>query len=513
MRNLKEDMNIKNKLVKNTTFNSLNVFISMAIGFFLLPIILQIIGKELYGIYILIITLSGYINIMETGVGTASVKFISQHLIKNEKKEINEILTNSLIFYFLVGVITATVLVLISLFFVNFFNIPPRYLSLTKQTLIFAGIALLIIWPLRLFRKVLEGNQDYTVTSGATIAFEILNFLLIILFLRKCSNPFLFFVILKFISQIFLNLFFCVYSFRRLDFLKVDYYLISKKAFKKIFKFSSILYLCKIIGLLIFNTDKILISVFLNISSITLYEITYKFLQLVKNVSNLSSSAILPLVSSLNSKNDNNKIKEIFLRVSKYTIVLVLPITISIIIFAKYIVLYWLGPEYNSIVFPIQLFVSYSIYNCSLALVGQILVAIDKVRYTLYYRIGIAVSNLILSIILIILTKNFIGVIWGTVISYCIGYPIYLSIALKLIKVDFYEFLNKVILPTYPYAIFPVIIGILICQLVPPKNLIYTLIDMGGVVFLYFNCVFFMGLKSYERRDIKEIALKLIGVN
>jgi len=504
-------MNTKERLVKNTTFNSLNVFISMAIGFFLLPIILQIIGKKLYGIYILVITLSGYFNIMETGVGTASVKFISQHLIKNEKEEINEILTNSLIFYFLVGLVTATILVSISLFFVNFFNIPPRYLSLTKQTIIFAGIALLIIWPLRLFRKVLEGNQDYTGTSGATIAFEILNFLLIILFLRKCSNPFLFFVLLKFISQIFLNLFFCVYSYRRLDFLKVDYYLISKKAFKKIFKFSSILYLCKIIGLLIYNTDKILISIFLNVSSITLYEISYKFHQLVRTVNNLSSSALLPTISSLNSKNDNNKIKEIFFRVQKYTIVLVLPIAISIIIFAKYIVLYWLGPEYKSVVFPIQLFVSYFIYNCSLALVGQILVAIDKVRYTLYYRI--VVSNLILSIIFIILTKKFIGVIWGTVISYCIGYPIYLSIALKLIKINFREFLNKVILPTYPYAIIPLIVGFLIMQVIPPKNLIYTLIDMGGIVFLYFNCVFFVGLKSYERKDFKNIALKLIGVN
>jgi len=506
-------MNIKNRLVKNTTFNALNVFITMAINFILLPIILRTMGNELYGIYILIITLSGYFNIMETGVGTASVKFVSQHLIKNEKKEINEILTNSLIFYFLVGLVTATILVLISLFFVKFFNIPQRYLSLTKQTLVFAGIALLIIWPLRLFRKVLEGNQDYTVTSGTTVAFEILNFLLIILFLRKCSNPFLFFVLLKFISQIFLNLFFCIYSFRRLDFLKVDFYLISKKAFKKIFKFSSILYLCKIIGLLIYNTDKILISVFLNVSSITLYEISYKFHQLVRTVNNLSSSAILPLISSLNSKNDSKKIKEIFFRVQKYTIVLVLPITISVIIFAKFIVLYWLGPDYNSVVFPIQLFVSYFIFNCSLALVGQILVAIDKLRYTLNYRIGIAVSNLILSIIFIILTKNFIGVIWGTVISYCIGYPIYLSIALKLIKINFYEFLNKVILPTYSYAIIPLIAGILIIRFIPPKNLIYTLMDMAGIVFLYFNCVFFMGLKSYERKDIKDIALKLVGIS
>jgi len=506
-------MSIKSKLIKNTVFNSLSIFISMAIGFFLLPFILQTIGVELYGIYVLIIALSGYLNIMEIGVGVASVKFISQHLVKNEKKEINEILINSLIFYLLTGLVIATFLVLIATFFINLFNIPQRFLFLTKYSLIIASVFSLINWPLSLFVKVLEGKQDYVVISRLNIVFTIIRFLLIIVFLRKSSNPFLFFVFLNFISQIFLNLTFCIYSFRSLDFLKLDYHLISKEVFKKIFRFSSILYLCQIIGLLIYNTDKILISIFLNISSITLYEVSYKFHQLVRIINNSSSSALLPLISSLHSENDNKKINEVFFRGQKYTIIIVLPIALSVIIFAKYIVLYWLGPEYNSVVFPMQLFVSYFIYNCSIALFGQILVATDKLRYTLYYRIGIALSNFILSIIFIILTKNFIGVIWGTVISYCIGYPIYLSIFFRLMKINFYGFLNKVILPTYPYAIVPLIIGILVIQVSPPKNLIYTLMYMGVIVFVYFNCVFFMGLKPYERKEIKDITLKLIGVS
>jgi len=506
-------MTIRTKLVKNTTFNSLSIFINIILNFLLLPYVLRTIGVELYGIYILIITLSGYFNIMEVGVGTATVKFISQHFIKKEKQEINEILINSLIIYFLTGLVIASFLILISIFFINCFNIPQEYLFLTKYTLRFVSIALLINWPLRLFRKVLEGKQDYVITSGLSAVFEIAKFILIIIFLRKCDNPFLFYIFLNFICQIFLNLFFCIYSFRSLDFLKLDYFLISKKAFKKIFRFSTILYICNIIGILIYNTDKIVISLFLNVSSISLYEISFKIHQFVRIINGLTSSALLPLISSLHSKGDNKKINEIFFKGQKYTIIIVLPTAISVIIFAKYIILYWLGPDYNSVIFPTQLFVSYFIYECSLSLVGQILVATDKLKFTLYYRTGIALSNLILSIIFTILTKSFIGVIWGTVISSCVGFPIYLFISFRLIKIDFYEFLHRVILPTYPYIIFPVIVGILINQLIPPKNLIYTLICMGGTAFLYFNLIFFKSLNSYERKEIKSIALKLIGIS
>ena len=79
-------MEIKKKLIQNTSVNYLSNFINMGLGFVLFPFIIHRVGSELFGIYLLIITLSGYLTIMEGGVGTTTVKYISQHLAKGEKK-------------------------------------------------------------------------------------------------------------------------------------------------------------------------------------------------------------------------------------------------------------------------------------------------------------------------------------------------------------------------------------------------------------------------------------------
>jgi len=505
-------IDLKKKLIKNTSVNYLSTFITAGLGFVLFPFILKNIGSELYGLYILIIAFSGYLSLMEGGVGTATVKFISQHLAKNEKKEINEIVINSLIYYIFIGFSIAVFLILIALFFIGFLKIPNEYLTLTKNTLFFTSILVFINWPLSLFRKVLEGKQRYTITSGLTAVFAIIRFLLIVLCLRRSNNVLLFLIIINFSVQILQNLIFAIYAFRNTDFLKLDFSLVSKKIFKKIFGFSWALFVLQICGIIVYNTDKIIISIFLPISSMVLYEACFRIHNFIRMVNGLASSAVIPAASSLNAKGNFAKLNELFFKGSKYATIIVLPLTITTIIFSKYIVEYWLGPEYSSIVFPMQLFISYWALNCSFALGGSVLVAIDKIKYMLWYSVGGAVGNLILSLILVSYMKNFVAVIWGTVIPYYIGYPIFLFFFLKLMKISFNEFFKKVISVTYSYAGVLVIISFLLLRIYQPHNLLETILYMSILIILYWGAIFFRGLQKDERKNIKIIALDIMGI-
>lgn len=503
-------MEIKKKLVQNTSVNYLSTFINIAVGFVLFPFILHTIGNELYGVYLLIMALSGYLSLMEIGVGTTTVKYISQHLAKGEQKEINELLVNSLLFYTFVGIIIGAFLIICAFFFINFFNISAKYLILAKKTLILAGFVSFVVWPLSLFRKVIEGKQDYVVTSGLTAVFALARFLVIFLFLKQGGYGLLFLTIVYFVSQILLNLIFVIYSFRSLDFLKIDFSLFSKRVYKKIFGFSWVLFVIQICGMLIYQTDKIIIGLFLPVGSIALYEGAFRVHQAIRTINALASSAAIPAVSSLNAKGAIEKVNELFLRGSKYATIIVLPLTVIIILFAKYIITYWLGHEYNSVVFPMQLFVSYWALNCSFALSGTVLIATNKIKYLLWYSVGGAIGNLILSLILVNYMHNFVGVIWGTIIPYFIGYPIFLFFFLRLMNIKFNEFFKKIILSVYSYLVVPITIGIVALQIRPPANLVETMLYMGGLLLSYWAVTFFRGLENHEREDIKGIVLSTL---
>lgn len=479
----------------------------MAVGFILFPFILHSIGKELYGIYLLIITLSGYFNLMQMGVGGTTVKYISQHLAKNERKEISEFVMNSIVFYTLIGVIICVFLVLSAFSFIDFFNIPENLLDGTKKALIIAGVASLVIWPLSIFRKVLEGMRRYVITSGSTAFFSLGRVFVIFLFLKQGSGL-LFLTIVYFVSQVLLNLVFLICTFRKLSFLQLDFNLISLKVYKKIFSFSWVLFVIQICGLLIYQTDKVVIGLFLPVSSIVLYEGALRIHQFVRTINGLMSSAVLPTASLLDAKKSIDKLRKLFLQGNKYAVIFVLPVTVSVIIFAQYIVTYWLGSDYASIVFPMRLFVSYWILNCSIALSGSMLIATNKMKYLLWYTIVVAIGNLILSIGLVNYLGHFIGVIWGTVILYYLGYFVILYYLLRAFKIRLSDFLKEVILPTYPYIVFLVILGLLILHLHPPTNLSETGLCMATITGIYWVIIYFTALSRNDRNELKRLVMR-----
>ena len=502
-------MNIKKRLVRNTVINYLSTFVNIGVGFVLLPFLLNIIGPEQYGIYRLVLTLAGYLALMQIGVGTTTVKFVAQHLAKNEHQEINKLLTNSLLFYTGIGFIICLFLIISAFYLIGYFNIPEEFLADARLTLIISGVFSLFLWPLILFRKVLEGMQEYILTSGYTIIFSVVRLCLIFYFLSE-GGGIIALIIIYFTTQILQNLVYLIYVIKKLSFLKFGVELVSNATYKKIFGFSWVLFAIQVFGMLIYQTDRIVLGVFLPISSLALYEGPWKFHSLIRRMNGIISSAVIPATSSLDAMELKRKIIELFLRGNKYAVILILPLTISIIMMAPYIVIYWLGSEYHGVIFATQLFVSYWLLNCSFSLSGAILIATNKMKYLLWYSISVTLGNLIISIILVNCLNNFIGVIWGTVIPYYIGYPVYLYFLLKLLKIPFSKFLNRVIIPTYPIATFPIITGIALLKVHLPANLLETGAYMIIITLSYWLISYFVSFRKRERDDLKQIVRSIV---
>lgn len=497
-------MDVKRKLIKNTAINYIATFVDIGIGLVLLPFLLHSLGNELYGIYRLVLTLAGYLAIMQIGVGTTTVKYVAQHLANNEQKEIDELVTNSLVFYASIGVLMCLFLVLAGTQFVGYFNIPSEYLPTARQTLIISGFASLFLWPLTLFRKVLEGMQEYFLTSGYRIVFALIRLGLIFFFLH-IGYGLVALIAIYFLTQIGQHLVYLAYTQKKLSFLSFSPKRLSTSVYKKIFSFSWVLFVIQVCGNLIYQTDRIVLGVFLPISALALYEGPWKIHCLVRRMNSIVGSAVIPATSSLNAREAKEKIEKLFLRGNKYASLIILPLAVSIIILAPYLVKYWLGTEYLKVTFAAQLFVSYWLLNCSFSLGGSILIAINKMKYILWYTVGGMIGNLVLSIILVNYLKNFVGVIWGTVIPYYIGYFIFLHFLLKLLKIRLGKFLRKVILPTYPYIAVCVLVGFVLLYLHLPANLFETGAYLVVMMASYWMVTYYVSFGEAEREDLRNL--------
>ena len=64
------------RIIENIFSNWAGLLVSVAIAFVVSPIIVNTLGKEIYGIWTLIVSVTSYFTVLDFGVSTAIVRYV-----------------------------------------------------------------------------------------------------------------------------------------------------------------------------------------------------------------------------------------------------------------------------------------------------------------------------------------------------------------------------------------------------------------------------------------------------
>ncbi|MFC1805308.1 MATE family efflux transporter, partial [Candidatus Omnitrophota bacterium] len=142
---------------RNISFMGLKQVVVIIISFFLFPFIVKHVGKEVYGVYLIVMTITGYFWLLDLGVMSALTKYVSEYHGKKDLGGLNKIINASFSFYVLIGIIIAVMLFACSVYFHRFFKIEASNIRIVKQLFMVASISALFVWPLNTFRGTIQG--------------------------------------------------------------------------------------------------------------------------------------------------------------------------------------------------------------------------------------------------------------------------------------------------------------------------------------------------------------------
>ncbi|MFZ8832393.1 MAG: lipopolysaccharide biosynthesis protein [Thermodesulfobacteriaceae bacterium] len=71
---------------KNAVYNAIGFIFPVAVGLITTPYIVHKLGTEIYGIYVLAISLAGMLSFLDLGFGQGIIKFVSHYKAKNDLK-------------------------------------------------------------------------------------------------------------------------------------------------------------------------------------------------------------------------------------------------------------------------------------------------------------------------------------------------------------------------------------------------------------------------------------------
>ena len=161
-------MSLVNTLLRNAASSWLALLLNIITFYFLTPFVIQKLGTDQYGAWVVIISITSFMQLFDFGMSGALRRFISHHEARNEYNEIREILSNIAVVYAGLALLLVVVIYTIYTLGLQRFGIQFSNTSVVNVAFLIVGIdiALLIffnlfagtLWALQRFDLVNYGN-------------------------------------------------------------------------------------------------------------------------------------------------------------------------------------------------------------------------------------------------------------------------------------------------------------------------------------------------------------------
>ena len=502
-------MNLKERIISNTSSHIAAYLISAIIRISLMPFIIHRIGIIDYGLFILIGSITNYAGLLDLQLGTSITKHVAEFHAKKDHDSIISIFTNSLLYYLSVGIVVFFTVVFSKNLIISFFNIDPAITSKAYSLIYLTATGMLLSFPFSVYNAILGGLQRYDITARLNIFSIILSSIATVLVLNYGYGV----VEILFVQLVFGNLIEWLgnyfYAAKIAYPLHFKFSSLSKNGFNRIFIFGSQMLLIRIAGVIIFKTDYLVIGKFLSVGMITMYQVAFSLFSFFERIPNLLIKSLMPAVSELAANNQHERIRHLFLRLTKYVISVFLVISIPVFVFSDNIMTIWMGTDFIFAGMLTRLFFIYLFFTINHFVGSQILVGIANVKNILWYFIIVAFSNLFLSILLVQYI-GLVGVVLGTVIPFVLFEFYYLNFMFKSINISWTEYYTNVIKSSYGIAFIMFLLLTTISYFSKSLGVIQLAVYCMASVILHSLLYYFYNLNVPERHDIKMLFAKLL---
>jgi len=336
----------KNKILLNIFSNWSNLFISVVVAFIVSPILVNQLGNETYGIWVLIVSLTSYFTILDFGVNGAIVRFVSKYKALKDYSNANKIFSTSFAFFSILAVVVVVFCAIFAVYFKSIFEVTQfdqRYLYFV---FLIVGIDLALNLIFSVFLGSLKAVGRFVEVNIIAISLNIIKNIIIVILLMK-GHSLLAIALLQLVvnSTKFTLQYFTIQKFASFLHFSIDD--INKESFKQLYNYSVYGFIISVAMKIIFYTDSVVIGAILDVSQVTFYAIPTMLMQYLEHFIWAIIAVLLPIISAQDAlgKNDNNA--KMYRVGTKYAMLLCTPVFLVLYFAGSDFIGFWMGEQYK----------------------------------------------------------------------------------------------------------------------------------------------------------------------
>lgn len=388
--------------------------VAMVASFLAIPLMIRYLGQERFGVWATLLSVMSWVVLFDLGIGNGLRNKLAESLAKGDKREAADFVASA---YSMIGLIALFLWMVITgvSFFVPWqrvFNTQSVTEASLRSTVQIAGFFIVFNFWIGLISPVLGAVQKVSLNSLSQVISNVVALILVIVLMKVTSPSIIYLAIVYGISMIVANLSMSLWFYLRFPELAPSARFLKEHTRPLLF-IGSQFFIIQIAVLILFTTDKILITQIFGARYVTQYEVVFRLFSVIIFVHSLISMPLWSAYTDAYQRRNFDWIEHMLYKQLKIFCGLV--VAVIILGFAtKTIIAYWIGPGLSvsvALIISMGIFVIISTWNNVYAMLVN---GIGKIRAQLYTAIIAMLLNIPLTLIL---TKYFRFGLSGVVIA------------------------------------------------------------------------------------------------
>lgn len=503
-----------NKIIYNTLIVYIQLIISTFISLFSIRFVLQALGEEDYGIYMLVAGTVSMLNVLSSTMSNTSMRFMSHSLGKNELLISLKTFNSTLFIHYCLAFIVIFILEIGGwIMFKYFLNIPEIKLldaRIVYQIMIITTIVTIVSIP---YDAIINSHENLFFLSFVTIIQNIVQLcvaLALVFYNTICSKLILYSFSLM-IIQVILRFIKYYYAKRKYTECKINFKkYIEKRKLKEILSFTGWDFIRSLSSLCSTQLRGILINMFFGVRLNAAEGISKRINTQLNLVSTSITQAITPQMNKSEGGGDRQRMIDLMLAGVKFTTFMYCLLAIPLLLEIPYILNIWLKtvPEFTALFCQMCILIlmlnkfTWQITNAIRA-VGQIrdIQIVGSIISFAGIVIGYFIYKNGAGPLAIYLIELFLGIIY-TIINLYYGK--------KILNLNLFRYFKRATLPVVLPLFFSLgIVLIIHCTL--NQGLLRTILVF--ILYIIFDFIFFwfLGMNNTEHQKVVVLIKKTIS--
>lgn len=394
------------RFVASSLARTLETVVAIITGLIMMPLMIRILGENLYGIWIVIGSIVGSLYLFDIGMSSSVTRYIAYALSQKDRRRASQVMSTAFAIYSalsLIIILTAIVIALCATFFVE----SPENTRLVQVLILIVGLNVAVEFPFKSYAGIAGYHLRQDLLSYSRIAFKVVSTLIIAWLLFE-GYQLIAIALVQLASSFFSNLVFRFIAHYLEPEVRLQPRLIDKATVKEIFSFSAWAFIVDLSRLLKERGDVWMVAAFTTPALLTVYYVGVRLVEYSNQLLYKAFGFTLPLYTEAVAREDDAELARkvrMFLRLNT---MVAGGLLIGAYLFGNDLIRLWMGSEFQSAEAYLVLVVllSAKLLVFITAPYSNVLFAIAKHQYQAFVSATEAASSLILIPILIHLMER-----------------------------------------------------------------------------------------------------------